>query len=293
MSNYRLALAQRFAPRIPNTADSYEPAQGGGRLAYARALNRFGPRRARVGKDTELYLNPATLVTYYRQIFDADPTIWTIGFIIYSVGQRLADLRMVAQDVENVGGGSLQLRLELERRVEDWQGMVMDFARTLRAQNDPEEDADALASELARRLFVEFPQDEGLWDYEAGGSVLPPPRGLIWELGTLANQVWAMWHPIAWVMDDPDEPWWSWMPVAIAAGWVSAINDVQEVVNNEPTQGPGWGAQLGTAAEQTEAKAVELSEKASEVLDSAIAYATGGAAIVLLGLGLLVLGRRG
>ncbi len=142
-----------------------------------------------------------------------------------------------------------------------------------------------MASEIAKRLFVEFPQDEGLWDYEAGGSVLPPPRGLIWELGTLMNQTFAMWHPIAWIGDDPDEPWWSWVPVAIAAGWVAAINDVQQLADQAPEQGPGWGAQIGHAAEQTQAKVVELAEQGAAVIGQLAAKA--GA--IALGVGLLAL----
>ena len=100
--NHRQALAQRYAPRIPNTADTYVPS-GRGVPRFSRA---FGRRRARVAGSVadELYLNPADLVLYYRQIFDADPTIWTLGFILYSVGQRLADVRMHASDSEAVAG---------------------------------------------------------------------------------------------------------------------------------------------------------------------------------------------
>lgn len=295
--NHRLALAQRFAPRIPDTARTYAPA-GETRDRYRRALGR---QRGRVGATPadELYLNPSDLVLYYRQIFDKDPSMWTLGFIIFSVGQRLADVRMHAAEVEAVGGGSLQLRLELDRRVEDWQGLVWDFKSLVRGSVDPSYDWGTLGSEasfatsIARRLFIAYPQDQGLFDYEAGGGIsqLPPPRGLIWELGTLMNQTWAMWHPIAWIGDDPDEPWWSWLPVAIAAGWVEAVNEVQSIAADEPTQGPGWGAEIGHAAEQTEAKVVELGEKGASVI-GALAKSAAMAGIGLGLLALVIMGSR-
>ena len=225
--NHRLALAQRFAPRIPDTSRSYAP---GGARGRARAQQiTHGRRRARVGKvePVEVYMNPGDVVKIYRKIFDSDPTIWTLGFILFSVGAQLAEIRERAADVEDVGGGSLQLRLELERRVEDLESFLSDYIRILRAMGGDETVLDGIeiaeyTQTLAEHIFVQGWPDK--IDYEAGegSEVNPLPYGLIWEISSLTNQVWAMWHPITWIGDDPDVPWWEWIPVAIAAGWVEA-----------------------------------------------------------------------
>lgn len=295
--NHRLALAQRFAPRIPDTSRSYAP---GGARGRARAQQiTHGRRRARVGKvePVEVYMNPGDVVKIYRKIFDSDPTIWTLGFILFSVGAQLAEIRERAADVEDVGGGSLQLRLELERRVEDLESFLSDYIRILRAMGGDETVLDGIeiaeyTQTLAEHIFVQGWPDK--IDYEAGegSEVNPLPYGLIWEISSLTNQVWAMWHPITWIGDDPDVPWWEWIPVAIAAGWVEAINRVQDLVTQEdPGGGEGWGAQVGHAAEQTEAAVIEIGEAGGAAIGRAAAVAKKmlGAAAVGVGLGLLLL----
>jgi hypothetical protein len=243
-------------------------------------------------------MNPGDVVKIYRKIFDSDPTIWTLGFILFSVGAQLAEIRERAADVEDAGGGSLQLRLELNRRVEDFEGSVFAYTAILRFMaGDTEapmlgDTAEESLEALARELFIAGDPRE--IDYEAGegSEVNPLPYGLIWEISSLTNQVWAMWHPITWIGEDPDEPWWEWIPVAIAAGWVEAINRVQDLVAQEdPGGGEGWGAQVGHAAEQTEAAVIEIGEAGGAAIGRAAAVAKKmlGAAAVGVGLGLLLL----
>ncbi len=294
--NHRHALARRFAPRIPRTPDSYAP--GGGRgTARARQVT-HGRSVARVGKTepAELYMNPADVVKIYRTIFDSDPTIWTLGFILFSVADQLAEIRERAGDVESIGGGSLQLRVELDRRVEDLEGLIFDYVQTLRAMaGDPDVITGTVAENtqrIAGHLFVQGWPDKV--DYEAGeGSETNPlPYGLIWEISSLTNQVWAMWHPVSWVHDDPAVPWWDWIPVAIAAGWVEAINRVQALAGQEdPENTEGWGAQLGHAAEQTEAAVIEIADQGAGAIGRAaeVAKKMIGAAALGLGLGLVLL----
>lgn len=264
------------------------------RNALASRHSGHAPRRAgqaRVGKVTpvELYLDPGKLRDLYRGIFEKNPTLWALTMVIFSLGQRLAAMREVAAEVEAVGGGSLQLRLELNRRVDDWMGLLQRVRYILAADYDEGEDEASLSAELARLVFVEFPQDEGLWEYEDGGSVLPPRYGFAWEIGTLMNQVWAMWHPISWIGQN-NEPWWMVLPETIAAGWVAAVNDTQELAGAMPEYGPGWGAQIGEAAVETEAAAISIGQRG---YDLAVKIAAGGMAIGLAVLGGLYLWSRG
>lgn len=265
------------------------------RNALANRHSGHAPRRAgqaRVGKVTpvELYLDPGKLRDLYRGIFEKDPTLWSLTMVIFSLGQRLAAMRDVAAQVEAIGGGSLQLRLELERRVEDWSGLLQDVKYAALGQFDADEDEAAMASEIARRVFVEFPQDEGKWEYLDGGSQLPPRYGLAWEIGTLLNQVWATWHPILWIGQN-GEPWYMVLPQQIAAGWVEAITDTQELAGALPEQGEGWGAQIGHAAEETEAAIIQIGQKGVDLVKAA-ASAGMALGVALLG-GLFLLSRSG
>lgn len=267
------------------------------RHAMLRRFNRpgrTGRTIARVGATDEkdLRLDPAKYRTYYRQIYDKSKDLWGLGFVIFSLGQRLAELREVAAEVESVGGGSLQLRLELERRKEDYFELVQRFSKLVQGDVD---DVQESFAELERFIFVSFPQNEGEWEYMDGGTQLPPRYGMAWEIGTLTNQVWAMWHPANWILDDPDTPWWEWIPVAIAAGWVDAINSVQETVSDAPESGPGWGAEIGQAAEDTSQVVSELAEEGAEALGKIGASATGAlvaAGALFLGAAFFLGGRR-
>ena len=267
----RKAFARRPRPTGPNA------------LQHSRAYS-----RVRVGKSDDVYLDPAKLRLVYEGIYNKSPGFWTLLAIVFSVGGVLGDLINRANEVEAVGGGSQQLKLELNRRREDWEGIL----QLLRADVfGDSEDSDADFAKAYKLLFVSFPQDEGEFEYE-NGSQLPPRYGLIWEIGSLSNQVWAMWHPLSWVHDDPDEPWYSWIPVAIAAGWVEAFNDVQGLVGQAPEQGPGWGAGIAQAAEQTEQAVIDIGNKGASLLKKAVGMAAGGALLGLLIGGALLGSRR-
>ena len=240
-------------------------------------------KRMRVGKD--YYLDPAKYRDLYLAIYDQYPGIFSLSAVLMSLGQQLTNLVEVANTVEAVGGGSKQLKLELGRRREDWFG-VLQILQDIFTGNS--EDPDADFQEAYRRIFVRFPQDEGKFDYEDGGSVLPPRYGLAWEVGSLMNQAWAMWHPTLWINEDGDEPWYSWIPQAIAAGWVEAFNDVQSLAGQAPGGGgPGWGAEIAQAADATSLKVTELGQKGAAL----IAKAYGGAGtLVAAGIGAYLLG---
>jgi len=242
----------------------------------------------RVGKSDEVYLDPAKLRLAYEGIYNKSPGIWTLLAITFSLGSLLANLIDRANAVEAVGGGSKQLKLELDRRREDWQAVLWMLQAIIFGQTDtPTEDY----AEAYKMIFVEYPQDQGLFEYE-NGTQLPPRYGLAWEIGSLSNQVWAMWHPSTWVHEDPDEPWYSWIPVAIAAGWVEAFNDVQVVAGQSPNEGPGWGAEIGIAAEETEKKVIDLGKQGASLLRKAAGMAAGGALLGLLIGGALLGSRR-
>lgn len=294
--NHRLALAQRFAPRIPDASGSYAPGGGRGR-ARAQQITR-GRRRARVGRVTpvDVYMNPGDVVKLYRRIFDEDPTVWTLGFVLFSAGKQLAEIRDRAAEVEQVGGGALQLRLELNRRVEDFEGSVFAYTAILRFMaGDTEapmrgDTVEESLEALARELFIAG--DPSKIDYEAGegSEVNPLPYGLIWEISSLTNQVWAMWHPIQWISADPDAPWWEWIPVFVAAGWVEAINSVQELATQaDPDGGAGWGAEIAESAEQTEAAVIEIGEAGADAIAAAAGVVGKGMAMAAIGLGLVAL----
>lgn len=87
----------------------------------------------------------------------------------------------------------------------------------------------------------------------------------------------------------PDEPWYSFIPTAIAAGWVGIFNEVEEVFTDAPDGGAGWGAKIGEAAEQTQAAVVEIGEKGYELAKKAAGMA-GGALLAGLVVGGIVIG---
>lgn len=254
--------------------------------AHARARRRQG-QRARVGKSGDLYLDPATFRKFYTSIYEAHPGILTLCAIAFSLGDRLTQLIDTANEVEAAGGGSAQLKLDLMRRREDWFEIYFMLRRVVLGDSD---DPDADYAKALKWTFEGFPQDEGLYGYE-NGEALPPRYGLAWEIGSLYNQVWAMWHPATWIHEDPDEPWYSWVPVAIAAGWVGALNDVQSLVTEAPGGGAGWGAELAAAGEATELKVIELKDSAID-FGKQIAGATTGALLGGLLVGGILLGRR-
>lgn len=265
-NNAMTSLRARHAPRAPM--------RPGVRIQLAK--------RARVGAKVGSF-DPALLRDEYLRIYNAAPGLWALGAVLFSLGQKLTRLIEVATTVEAVGGGSAQLKLELNRRVDDWTMLRQEFFEIV---FNEVEDPKAAFDELYRRIFVRFPQDQGKWDYEDGGSQYPPKYGLAWEIGSLTNQVWAMWHPTLWISENPDEPWYSWIPAAIAGGWIEALNDVQSVISESPVEGPGWGAEMAETAEKTQIAAVDFAKKGADAIKKA-AYGAGAAVV---GLGLLFLG---
>lgn len=257
-----------------------------GAAAHARSRRRQG-QRARVGKAGEIYLDPAKFRSFFLTVYNDHPGIFSLFLILFSLGDRLTHLIETANEVEQVGGGSAQLKLELMRRREDWFEIYFTLQQILFGNSeDPEGDFD----KAVRWTFEGFPQDQGLYGYE-NGEQLPPKYGLAWEIGSLYNQVWAMWHPITWIGDDPDEPWFSWLPTWIAAGWVAGVNDLQALVADAPEQGPGWGAEIAAAASETESKVSELGQEGFDFAKKAAGMA-GGALLGGLLLGGIVLGSR-
>jgi hypothetical protein len=122
---------------------------------------------------------------------------------------------------------------------------------------------------------------------------------LVWEVGSLSNQIWSSFAPVRWIMEFDESgaittPWYQWVPELIAAGWVHAINEVQELVQpGAVTEGGAeWGAQLGTAAEQTEERLTQAAEDAQAWLGE-VASTASTIALGFVGLAALVLVTRG
>ena len=266
----------RFATPTPSTA-----------AQYRRPHQRQG---VRVGKVGEVYLDPAAYQAMYHSTYDAAPGIWALLAVVISLGQQLTELVNVANEVEAVGGGSKQLKLELARRREDWDLIFQLIRSIIMGESD---DPDADFARAYADVFDGMPQDQGKFQYEDGGEQYPPRYGLAWEIGSLYNQTWAMWSPMSWINASGDEPWYSWIPEAIAAGWVAVFNDVQAVANESPGEGPGWGAEIGQAAEATEKHVVDLGNQGKKLLEKAMNIGAGvGVLALILGGAVLFGGRR-
>ncbi len=224
--------------------------------SHARARRRQG-QKARIGKANQNEMDPAAFRDMLLDIYNSSPGLVTLMAVVLSLGSMLTELIDRANDVEQVGGGSAQLRIDLMRRREDWFEIWFLLMQIVKGESeDPEADLQ-MALEWT---FKGFPQDQGKYEYE-NGSGFPPRYGLAWEIGSLYNQVWAMWHPMSWVGEDPDEPWYSFIPTAIAAGWVGIFNEVEEVFTDAPDGGAGWGAKIGEAAEQTQTAVSKIADK--------------------------------
>lgn len=255
--------------------------------SHARARRRQG-QKARIGKASENQIDPAAFRDMYLSIYNSSPGLVSLMAVVLSLGSMLTELIDRANDVEQAGGGSAQLKLELMRRREDWFEIWFVLMQIVKGESEAPEADLQMALDWT---FKGFPQDQGKYEYE-NGSQLPPRYGLAWEVGTLYNQVWAMWHPITWVGEDPDEPWYTFIPTAIAAGWVDIFNEIEEVFTGAPDGGAGWGAKIAQSAEQTEAAVVEIGEKGYSLAKKALGMAGGALLAGLLVGGLVIGGRR-
>lgn len=199
---------------------------------------------------------------------------------------QLEDLSSTLAQIEAAGGGGnapTQIRRDVSRLREDLQGVdsAIFHAAALRAEGEIEEAARVFKVDVLNALFTGYPPGT-VFDYE-GGPAQPPKRGIVWQLASLINQVWAGWHPVLWIRDD-GLPWWQWVPEAWASGMVAGVNELEAAITTRPEAGPGWGARAGEAIEALNNATGEFVEDAAGTIRS---FLSTGSKVVLVGLAAL------